>query len=374
MSLQSVVHLTSAHPRYDTRIFVKECSSLAEIYDTYLIVADGKGNEIVNGVSILDAGKFSGRLNRMINAPNAVYERAKKLDADLYHLHDPELIPIGLKLKKLGKKVIFDAHEDLPNQVKSKHYIPKPLRVLLPSMVRKFEEYTCSRFDGVVVAAEPVIKDKFLEINPKTIVINNFPLLEELASLPNTNNISNQVCYVGGLAETRGIVELVKSVKLSKNNLKLVIAGDFPTKELEVKVGKIDGWSKVDFRGYVDRQSISDILEKSCVGMVTLHPTPSYLNSMPIKLFEYMAAGIPVVASNFPLWEVIINNTGCGLCVDPLKPQQIAEAVDYFIDNPIKAIEMGNKGRQAVLKKYNWTIEKNKLFEFYNTILGENND
>lgn len=369
-----IVHLTSAHPRYDTRIFIKESSSLAEIYDTYLIVADGKGDEIVNGVSILDAGKFSGRLNRMINAPNAVYKRAKRLDADLYHLHDPELIPIGLKLKKLGKKVIFDAHEDLPNQVKSKHYIPKPLRVLLPSMVRKFEEYTCSKFDGVVVAAEPVIKDKFLEINPKTIVINNFPLLEELASLSNTNNTSNQVCYVGGLAETRGIVELVKSVKLSKNNLKLVIAGNFPTKELEDKVRKIDGWNQVDFRGYVDRQSISDILEESSVGMVTLHPTPSYLNSMPVKLFEYMAAGIPVVASNFPLWEVIINNAGCGLCVDPLEPQKIAEAIDYFIDNPIEAIEMGDRGRKAVLEKYNWTIEKNKLFEFYNTILGENND
>lgn len=369
-----VSHLTSAHPRYDTRIFVKECSSLVALYDTYLIVADGKGDEIVNGVNILDVGKFSGRLNRMINAPNAVYQRAKTLDADLYHLHDPELIPIGLKLKKLGKKVIFDAHEDLPNQVKSKHYIPKPLRILLPSMVRKFEEYTCSKFDGIVVAAEPVIKDKFLKINPKTIVINNFPLLEELASLSNTNNTPNQVCYVGGLAETRGIVELVKSVKLSKNNLKLVIAGNFPTKELEDKVRKIDGWSQVDFRGYVDRQSISDILEESCVGMVTLHPTPSYLNSMPVKLFEYMAAGIPVVASNFPLWEVIINSAGCGLCVNPLEPQKIAEAIDYLIDNPIKAIEMGDKGRQAVLEKYNWTIEKNKLFEFYNTILGENND
>ncbi|MFT5428175.1 MAG: glycosyltransferase involved in cell wall biosynthesis, partial [Psychrobacter glaciei] len=328
-------------------------------------------NEIIKGVSILDAGKFSGRLNRMINAPNAVYRLAKSLDADLYHLHDPELIPIGLKLKKLGKKVVFDAHEDLPNQVKSKHYIPKPFRIFLPIVVNAFERYTCSKFDGVIVAAEPVIKDKFLKINPRTIVVNNYPLLEELVSLSNNNKIPNQICYIGGLAETRGIVELVESIKLSENNVKLVVAGNFPTKELEDKVRKIKGWNQVDFQGYVDRQSISNILENSYVGMVTLHPTPSYLNSMPVKMFEYMCAGLPVVASNFPLWEDIIDSFHCGLCVDPLNPNDIAEAVDYLLDNPEIAYEMGKNGRRVVLEKYNWTNEKNNLLNFYSEILSE---
>lgn len=369
-----VCHLTSAHSRYDTRIFIKECSSLAESYHTYLVVADGMGNEVVNEVNILDAGKSSGRLDRMINAPRRVYKVAKHIDADLYHLHDPELIPIGIKLKHLGKKVIFDAHEDLPNQVRNKHYLPKLVRKTLPTLINIFEEHTCNKFDGIIVAAEPVIKDKFLRINSNTIVVNNFPILEELASLSNHKNTPNQICYVGSLAETRGIVELIKSIKLSRHDLKLVIAGNFPNKELENRVRKLEGWNLVDFRGYVGREDIASILESSSIGMVTLHPTPSYLNSMPVKLFEYMAASIPVIASDFPLWKSIIYKAKCGICIDPLDPEKIAKAIDYLIDNPQTAAEMGEYGRQSVLSRYNWNIEKIKLLNFYNKVLEVSDD
>jgi hypothetical protein len=92
---KKVVHLTSVHQRYDIRIFVKMCSSLATHgFDVSMIVADGLGGEVKSDVSIIDVGvKTGGRLSRMINAVKRVYEKAIELDADICHFHDPELIP-----------------------------------------------------------------------------------------------------------------------------------------------------------------------------------------------------------------------------------------------------------------------------------------
>lgn len=365
-----IAHLTSAHPRFDTRIFVKQSTSLAKLYTTYLIVADGKGNEQVNDVNIIDIGKFNGRKNRILNAPKAVFEQALKVNADIYHLHDPELIPIGLKLKKLGKKVVFDAHEDLPNQIMSKHYLNKFSKKILSFLVSKYESYACAKLDGIV-AATPFIREKFLKINRNTIDINNFPKIEEFMKIKHSNvTDNNHVCYIGGLADVRGITQMVEAIDFA-DDTRLLIAGNFADANLESKVKQMSGWKKVDFLGYVDREGIQNTLSKSFAGLVVLHPTQSYLDSLPVKMFEYMCAGIPVIASDFPLWREIVDDAKCGLCVDPLDPLNIAASINYLHDNRAEAQQMGQNGRKAVLEKYNWNIEEAKLFNFYEKILSK---
>lgn len=367
-TMLKVAHLTSVHPRYDTRIFLKECTSLTKNYKTVLVVADGKGNNIKNDVSVYDVGKFKSRRNRIIKAPRAVLKKALEIDADLYHLHDPELIPMGLKLKKLGKKVIFDAHEDLPNQIQSKHYLNTFSKKTLSTAVKIYERFACSRLDGIV-AATPHIRDKFLKINHNTIDINNYPRIEEFAISESTLIVTNQVCYIGGLASVRGIKEMVNALELTKNQVTLKIAGNFADKNLEEKVIEMFGWQSVDFLGYIDREGINHALNSSIAGLVVLHPTISYIDSLPVKMFEYMCAGIPVIASDFPLWRSIIDDAQCGLCVDPLEPQEIADAIDYLVTHPDEAIAMGKKGRQAITEKYNWADEEAKLLSFYSKIL-----
>ena len=364
-----IAHLTSAHPRYDTRIYHKMCRSLANHgRSVTLVVGDGKGDEIVDDVTICDVGASEGRASRIRHAPGRVFARALALDADLYHLHDPELIPVGLRLKKRGKRVIFDSHEDVPRQMLSKPYLNLPARWGLSQALRLYETFACTRFDGVI-AATPFIRDKFLSINENSIDINNFPLLDELASPSAWSAKEQEVCYVGGIGKIRGIEEVCSAMGQVRSNARLNLAGQFADAELEARMRATPGWGRIDALGFIDRNGVRDVLARSMAGLVTFHPLPNHIDAQPNKMFEYMSAGIPVIASDFSLWRQIIAGNDCGLLVDPLEPSAIARAIDTLVYDPELAQRMGENGREAVEREYNWGTEELKLFDFYERIM-----
>jgi glycosyltransferase involved in cell wall biosynthesis len=171
------------------------------------------------------------------------------------------------------------------------------------------------------------------------------------------------VCYVGGIEKVRGINEMVEAINLTQYFL--LLAGKFESKnEMSIVVGK-NGWKKVIEMGHVNRDGVKEILSRSMAGLVILHPVPNYINALPIKMFEYMAAGIPVIASDFPLWVKIIEGNKCGICVDPLNINEIADAINWIMANPEKSQKMGQNGRRLIEEKFNWEEQGSKLLKIY---------
>jgi len=364
-----ITHLTSAHPRYDTRIFIKECCSLAKVknYQVSLVVADGLGDEENNGVTIFDVGKLEGRINRIFKTTKKVLEKAIELDSDIYHLHDPELMPIGVKLKKMEKKVIFDAHEDLPMQLLAKPYLHDIVKKPLSLFVRMYETYACSKFD-YVVAATPYIRNKFLAFT-KSIDVNNYPIIKELSSEVLWEERQNQVCYVGVISRIRGNLENVQAMEYVNDFTSFKLAGMTYESGFLEELETNKNWDRVNFVGKLERAGVKELLQESKIGLVTLHPTINYVDALPVKMFEYMLAGIPVIASNFMILKDIVNKENCGLCVNPIDAKSIGEAIEYLATHDIEAKQMGENGKKAVLERYNWDVEEKKLLKIYEGLM-----
>jgi glycosyltransferase involved in cell wall biosynthesis len=352
----------------DNRIVLKECGSLSAAgFKVMLIVADGLGNGEHHGISILDVGKSRGRITRMCLTSFSILRKALDVKADAYHLHDPELLPIGLWLKWRGFKVIYDSHEDVPRQILSKHWIPTPIRRIVSIIFELFENFVIKRITGVI-AATPHIALRFKRINANTIDVNNYPKIEELAPLSGCDRGKRQICYIGGISHVRGIHSVVRALP-HVPEVNLVLCGTFSEAKFVEELRVLGGWRQVDFRGHVGREEVRAVMNESFAGMVTLLPTPAYIHSLPIKMFEYMSAELPVIASDFPLWREIIDGAGAGLCVDPASPEAIGAAIRKLADDPGLARQLGKRGREAILTKYNWPVEAQKLITFYKDIL-----
>ncbi|MCC2624549.1 MAG: glycosyl transferase [Burkholderiales bacterium] len=371
--MAKICHITSAHKRNDIRIFVKECVTLAKAgHEVTLIVADDLAYEIHNGVQIYSVGKQETRKQRMLKTPKDIYSKVIQLKPDVIHFHDPELMLIGCKLARRGYKVVYDVHEDLPKQILDKYWLPKITRPLVSKYVAYLEKKCAKLFYGIV-AATPIIARRFKQYNSNTIDVCNYPILAELdVAYTSWGQRENSICYIGSISKTRGIEPIIAACGITHIPLELagIFSGDITLDELKQQ----GSGEYINYHGVLNRPEITNLLQKVKIGLVTLFPTPSYVESLPIKMFEYMLAGIPVIASNFPLWQEIVGKYACGILVDPTNHHQIAGAILNLINNQDMARQMGENGRKIVLEHFNWENEQQKLINFYIAIKGESNN
>ena len=281
------------------------------------------------------------------------------------HFHDPELLPWAILLRLKGIKVVYDAHEDMPQQVKHNPGLPRLAQQTLSPFV-SLAEWIGARLINGLVGPTTTITDRFPA--GKTILVRNFPLLAELHTPDSTPLADRPVefAYVGYISEVRNIFGMMRAIDLLRDRgARLRLVGTFAIEETERRAKAMPEWASVRFDGWASRRQVAQVMADARAGLVVLRPVEHEMLTLPIKLFEYMAAGLPVIASDFPVWRAIVDGAQCGLLVDPLDEQAIASAMRWMLDHPEEAEAMGRRGRAAVEQQFNWDHEASTLIAFY---------
>lgn len=369
--VRKVMIFSSVHRHDDSRIFHKQAVSLARAgYRVELHAVADFDQRMENGIRIVGLPAHRSRLRRL-SAGWRLFRRALRSQADVYHFHDPELLPWGLLIKWVTRRpVVYDAHEDLPKQIHTKPWIPSPLRGIVSRWVHRVEKGIARRLSAVVAATE-AIGEQFAGA-PKVTVIKNYPLpMPEMDGTEREK--ANRILYVGGISYLRGYREMIAMMDHLPPELKAELHLIGPLQHIDEGERDPERLRKkgIHLHGAVPFREVPGWLSKGKVGLVCLHPVENYRESLPIKMFEYMAAGIPVVATDFPLWRKILEENECGVTVNPLDPAEMAEKVAALLRDDRLRRRLGENGRRAHREKYHWGAEEAKLLDLYRELTTE---
>ena len=365
--------MTTVHPRSDARILLKEVATLSRSLErkVYLFVQDGAGDgQSPEGAHIVDTGRPLSRLTRMTKGAARMMGAVRRRRAEIVQFHDPELLPWAFFLQFMGMKVVYDVHEDVPRQILHNPRLAPLARRALSPMVSAVE-WLAGRYLSGIVAATPEIARRFP--TRKTVLVRNYPLLDEFPPLPARSFAQREkaFAYIGGLTRVRGLFAMTEAIAhLSCPEVKLRLAGNFIDEAEREAVMASSAGRRLQIEGWLDRTEVAHLLSQVQAGLVVLAPIENYIEARPVKLFEYMAAGLPVIASDFPRWREIVEGAECGLLVDPTDPAAIAAAMKWILDNPLEAQAMGERGRQAIFEQYNWAPEGKALVALYRKLLA----
>ena len=372
--MTKVVHMTSVHRTYDTRIFIKECGSLAVAgYDVVLVAAHGVDELADNGVRIRGRGisRQTGVWRRWLLTVPLVVRIALAERAALYHFHDPELIIPALLMRLAGRKVIYDVHEHVPAAIRTKHYIPRALRLPLAWIADRVEQWASRGMSGIV-ATSPHIARRFSP--ERTVLIDNFALSSEFQEARRRVPYAERpfwIAYVGLISDEHGVLQTLDAMAIiaATYDVRLQLGGNFANQAIEDTLRGHLMWSRVDYHGFMSRPEMLDIFAQSRLGVVLYQPTPNNVVTSANKVFENMAAGLPVVAADFKTRSDVIDGAACGATTDPTDPVAIAEVIGRLFGDPAAADAMGRRGAAAIDSQFSWESQMPRLTTFYEHLI-----
>lgn len=364
VSRHSVMLANAVHKPFDTRIFHKEALSLSQAGWEVTIVVPHTHDEEVQGVKIESVPLPQKGWEQLIKCPWNILRKAWSHPHNaIYHIHDSELLLIGLVLRLFGRKIIYDAHEDTPLQIAYQHWIPRWIKTLY-KWFYYFLEKICGWFFNAIIVAEPVIARYYPK--KKTHLIRNFPMVKTFvrnAVVPYADR-ENIMIYVGLLSRVRGLAEMLEGYRIVKEKTSLMfkLGGKFAPVTLKEEL-----FYNYDatYLGWLNYKMLVDELYQSKIGIIIPHPVERYKTNYPVKLFEYMAAGLPLISSKYGESSAFVKEANCGILVDPLNPQEVADAIYWLLKNTVEAEAMGARGKKLINEKYNWEQESDMLLGIY---------
>jgi glycosyltransferase involved in cell wall biosynthesis len=366
-----VCHLSSVHVATDTRIFYRYCRHLAQNYHVTLIAVHA-GKECIDGVQILPFTRFSNKLLRVLLTWFIMFLKAITVRADIFHIHDPELIPCGLLLRFMGKKVVLDIHENVAEDIFDKPWIPA--KKILYACFHFFEKKAVKRFP--IILAEHSYEPRYKKMGADFTTVLNYPDLPFFTPFAeNVNRKTNRIFYMGILLESRGLQQVAEALyilKIQGHILQFDVVGELYS-SLEKQLHALPFWGEVSeqihFHGRLTLEKGYAISRDAAVGMCIIQPMKNSVGSYPTKMFEYMAIGLPQVTSDFPLYRSVVEENDVGICVNPSNPSEIAAAILSILQHPAQAENMQHKGLQAA-QKYPWSGEMEKVQALYRRVLA----
>lgn len=371
----SVVHLTTVHSAFDTRIFHKEAKSLAEAGHDVTLVAHHETDETVDGVRIESLGTADDRLERWRSIPRA-YRTATALSADVYHFHDPELLPVGVALaERTDGKVVYDVHENFGNVISTREWIPAPLRPILSKTYPRVQSRLARRFDALVAATDWVAEPLKRRGHSPVVTLRNFPATEQMTASDVSVERDHEyvLAYVGGLSEVRGIHRMLgvtTRLRDRGHDVGLWLLGPFMTDETEraarAYIDENDLDEHVQLFGYVEYENVLGYLSRADIGLA-LVDREHYRGGIPTKLFEYMYAGLPVVGTRIDATDRYLPDD-CGITVPQSDTEAHAEAVETLLADAERREVARERGPEYVRSEFCWEVESERLLDLYDSL------
>ena len=368
--MEKVCHISTVHKITDTRVFYKESVSMAKYFDCSLIITHDK-KEVIDGVNIVPLPKSKGRFHRITVKTTLAFFKALGTKSKIFHIHDPELVVVGIFLRLLGKKVVYDMHELVYYQITDKKWLGSVrFRKIVAGLYKGFESIAVRLFNKIALAEKgyyPYFEKYYPSRLEKVMFIRNFPILSMIDSQDKHDYTTDKITliYVGGLTRIRGIRELSLGVQNAKSNVQLILLGPWESEDFEKEC--LTGNDRVIYEGMRPLNEVFPFVKGADIGCALLHPLQNHINSSLIKTYEYMACNLPMILSNFEPWKEEFGEFS--VFVNPLDIEEISDKIDWAVANMPDMKQKGDLGRKEVLEKYSWETEEMNIKALYESLL-----